>query len=273
MHRLTVFKHYVVCNVNDVVDGANSCRAQSHSEPEGRGRDLNVFDYLCGVAVAKVAIADLDGKVIFYLVAVAQVFNFGCGNVKRFIKAYSRFTSKTDNGEAVGAVGCDLELNNGVVKHKRILDIHTYLVLEISSENEDTVLNSIGHIVECEVKLGNRAEHTKGLNAAELTRLDGNVAGQVCYGNGRGNDIARVYVLRTCNDLSNITATDIHLAYPKMVGVGVTFHGNHLCNDNVLYIVSKLLVAFDLGAGVGHSIAVFLCGDTVCISKIVKPFK
>ena len=272
VHRLTVFKHYVVGNVNDVVDGTNTCGAKSHSEPEGRGSDLNVLNYLCRIAEAEVAVADLNRKIVVDLITVAKLLYSGSGDVEGLIEADSSLTSETDNRETVGTVRGDLKLNNSVVQHESFLYIHTDLVLILLGENEDSVLDRVGHIVESKIKLGDRAEHTVGGNASEFACLNGDVTGKVCYGNSRGNDVACMYVLRAGNDLSNLAA-DVNLADPEVVGVGVTLHGNDLSYLYVLDVLAENLVAFNLRTGVGHSVAVFFSGNTVCICKIVKPFK
>ena len=135
-------------------------------------------------------------------------------------------------------------------------------------------LTSAGRTIQTQQKVFDeyRAEHTEGFNSAEFSCLDGNITGEVSYGNSRGDDIALVYVLRACNYLRYL-ATNIYLVDPEVVGVGVALHFNDLGNYYVLYILAKYLIALYLGAGVGHSVAVFLCGDTVCVCKIVKPFK
>ena len=272
VHRLTVLEHYVVGYVDDVIDRTNTCRAESHPEPKRRGLDLYVLYDLCGIAVAEVGVAYLDRKIIFDLISVAKLLDGGGGDIQGLIEADRGLASKTDDRKTVGAVGGYLELNDGIVKQERFLDVHADLVLKVLSENEDAVLDRLGHIVECEIQFCDRAEHSVRLNAAELACLDGNVTRKMRNGDSRGDDVALVDVLRARDDLSH-RLSDVDLTDPEVVGVGVALHFENLCNDHVADILAENLVALYLRARVGHSVAVFLCGDTVCICKIVKPFK
>ena len=269
VHGLTVFKHNVVCNVYDVVDGSYACRTESHSEPERRGSDLYVLYNLCCVSEAEVAVVNINGKVVRNIVAVAEGLNLGCGNGEFLIEGNCAFSCKTDNGETVGTVGSDFKLNYCVVEHESFSDVHTNLVFEFGIENENTVLNLTGHIVACKVKLAHRAEHTVGGNSTELAGLDCDVTGEVRYGNSRRNDVAHVYVLRACNDLCKLAITNVHLADEEVVGVGVSFHRNNLCHNYVLNVFTENLEALNLRACVSHSVAELLRCQAVCICKIV----
>ena len=53
VHGLTIFQHDIVGDVNDVVDRSDSGGAQTHSQPQGRGSDSDIFNYAGGVARAK----------------------------------------------------------------------------------------------------------------------------------------------------------------------------------------------------------------------------
>ena len=53
MHRLTVFEHYEVRNVNNIVDRSHSCMNQSSLQPPRRVFHLNVLHDSCNISPAK----------------------------------------------------------------------------------------------------------------------------------------------------------------------------------------------------------------------------
>ena len=272
VHGLTVFEHNVVGNVYDVVDGTNARRAKSHAKPKGRGSDLDVLDHSCRIAVAEVGGIDADGEMIFDLVAVACTLNGGGRKLPLAVEGNGGLAGKTNNRETVGAVGGDLKLNHLIVKEKCLLDVHAHLVCKLVTENEDAVLDGIGHIVKSKIQLGDGAEHTVRLHATELAVLDGDVAGELCHGDGGGYDSTLKYVLCARNNLGGLAATDVHLADPQVVGVGVAFHGNDPGDHHVLNVRAEDLIALDLGARVGHAVAIILDIDIADVNEVSKPF-
>ena len=121
-------------------------------------------------------------------------------------------------------------------------------------------------------KLANGAEHTVGLNSAELTCLDGDVTGELCHGECRGNNCALKDVLRARNYLRKLFLAHVHKADLKVVAVFVGGYFFYLCNYNVHDILAEKLVAFDLGACVGHSVAVVLYIYVADVNVVSKPF-
>ena len=117
-----------------------------------------------------------------------------------------------------------------------------------------------------------RAEHTKGVNTAELAGFDGDVAGELCNGESCGNECANKYVLCTGYNLNiGSLVTCIKLADPQMVGVGVLFHSGDLCHNYVFDIFAKNLKTFYFRAGNGQAIAVFFISNVAYVNEIRKP--
>ena len=169
VHRLTVLKHNVVGYINDVVDRANAACAESHTQPEGRGLDFYVLDHSCHISVAKVGGGYLNGKVIVYLISVAEGLDLGGMELQLASEGHRALTRKSDNGKTVGAIGGYLKLYHGVLQHKNVADVLAYLGSVALVENEYTIGLFAGHIVLVELELTHRAEHTVRLNASELT--------------------------------------------------------------------------------------------------------
>ena len=272
VHRLTVLQHYVVGNINDVVDGANARSTQTHTHPKGRGSNLYVLNHSCRIAVAEVGSGNTNANIIFNLVTVATTLNAGSGKLELAVKRNRGFTSKTDYRETVGAVRGDFELYAGVLKQENVANVGTKLVCAVLIEDENAVFFLAGALVGSQLQFTHRAEHTKGLNAAELACLNGDVTGQLCNGQSCGNKCANKYVLCTGYNLNIRTlVTCIKLANPQVVRVGVLFHSGDLCHNYVFNIFAKNLKALNLRAGNGQAIAVFFIANVANVNEISKP--
>ena len=160
VHRLTVLKHDIVGDIDDIVDRTHAGRAESCSHPEGRGCDLNVFDDARGVARAEICRVDLYRKIIVYRIAVARTAHLGGVQLKFAVKGDRRLARKTDHREAVGAVGCNLEFDGGIRKAERLADIFAYHRREFLAEDEYAVADGTRHIMLGDVELAYGAEHT-----------------------------------------------------------------------------------------------------------------
>jgi phosphoglycerate dehydrogenase-like enzyme len=138
----------------------------------------------------------------------------------------------------------------------------------------NAVFLNTGAVVGGQAQLCKRTHHTVGVNAAQLACLDLLALSHGCGSNCSRNDRANEYVLRTGNDLNGCVSTDLDLADPQVIGVGVMLHSNYLTDANVGNFLCENLKALHLGTGVGHAVAVFLgVRNLVCINIIVKPIK
>ena len=122
-----------------------------------------------------------------------------------------------------------------------------------------------------QAQLLERAEHTVGRHAAQLTLFDLHAAGQHGLVQRRGHQIADVDVPRTGDDLHRLLPADVELADPHVVAVGVLFHGEDLARDHVFEALVQTLDGLDLGAGERHFVVELLVGDVVEVNKFVEP--
>ena len=161
MHGVAVFKHYEVCDVNVVVDGAYAAGTESFNHPAGRRSDLYVL-YLCRhVSGAELCIFNRNGKLSIDIAAAA--LEGGSFNIKGSVEGCACFTCKTDNGKTVGAVVCDFKFNADVVKTYRLAYIvaHLHLVeIGVIIENKHSVGRGVGEITVIHAQLIEGAEHT-----------------------------------------------------------------------------------------------------------------
>ena len=277
VHRLTVFEHDVVRDIYDIIDGTNARCAKSHTEPKRRGCDLYVLYDTRAVTEAFFCVMDGDIDIICNI--VARFLDGGCGDLRGLFKACRAFSCKTDNGKTVGAVRGDLKFDRLIAHTENVYDIVAGLVgkLFICIENEDTVGGCVRHIVEGKTKLLDGAEHTFGNLAAELTAFDLMTAcelGHSLFISGaiaNGNVCALKDVFRCGHDLNRLFAA-VYLTDHESFCVGVLFDFLDQTDSDILNLVTEELKALDLGACVGHSVAIFFDVNIVAIHKIGKPF-
>ena len=134
MHWLSVFFHYIVCNINQVVDRADSYRSQTSLHPFWRWSDLNVLYDSCTISWAKFRI--LNGY--FDIICCILIISCWCDNrwIERFIKCSCCLSCNTYNTEAIYTVRCDLIFYNNIVQSKlfdRTLSHNCIIVEDIDS--------------------------------------------------------------------------------------------------------------------------------------------
>ena len=110
VHRLAVFEHHIVRDIDDVVDGAHAAVAQSLAHPAWRRSDLDVFHHARGVARAEVAV--LNVNVDDLRDAAAAAVRLGLMQLEGALEGRARLARKADDGKAVGAVRRDLKLDD-----------------------------------------------------------------------------------------------------------------------------------------------------------------
>ena len=125
VHRLAVFEHHIVRDIDDVVDGAHAAVAQSLAHPARRRSDLDVFHHARGVARAEVAVLNVDVDKVGD--AAAAAVRLGLVQLEGALEGRARLACKADNAQAVGAVGRDLELDDGIIETENARHVETRL--------------------------------------------------------------------------------------------------------------------------------------------------
>ena len=275
MHRLTVFEHNVVGDVNDVVDRTDAGGTQLHAEPQRRGSDLDILDNAGRVTVAVFGVGDLDVEVVGDIVTVCgSVFVLRGGEIEFLAEGNSGFTCETENGETVGTVGGDFEFHNGIAETERFDHIcaERDIVETDVVEDQDAVFDCAGHVVEGQTEFGDGAEHTFGNFAAELALLDLHVARKMCAVAGNRNNCAFEYVGSGGDDLDGSVDADVNLADNETFCVGVTGDFKNLTADNAGDVVADFFKAFNLASGHGHPVAVIFYCNIADIGIVSEPF-
>ena len=253
MHWLTIFKHYIVGDVDQIVYGANAACAKAFAHPSGRGRNLDVLYHSCNIPAAKVGVFDFNGKQVIDIAAF--VLDLRLREVELLVKGRGSFPCKADDGKAVRAVGGYLEFHGGIVDTESVADVIAGLAAFLNDEN--AVLDGVGEIVNGYAQLRNGAHHSLGNDSAELAFFNfhaickgGVIEGDRNKGAFKNIGGGRYYL--------NGAVAHIHLTNLKLVSVRMFFNINNSAYNAVGYIVRFFGIAFHFGTGHCHGVAKLL---------------
>ena len=140
MHGLAVFQHHIVGNVHDVVDGPYPHGAQPLPHPLGRRGDLHVAHHPGGVPGHQIGCGGLHVQQVGQYAGTAS-FHHRIVEGKGLIKGGRHLPGQTDDGQAIGPVGGDLELHHMVVGVDHRLDVVAGLAVLV--ENEDAIGDAV----------------------------------------------------------------------------------------------------------------------------------
>ena len=145
VHGLAVLQHHIVGDVHDVVDGTDAHAPQPLPHPLGRGGDLHVPHHPGGVPGHQIGGGGLD-------VQQVRQHAVGAALYLRFVESQGllvgggHLPGQTDDAEAVGAVGGDLELHHMVIRADNELDVIAVLD-PFLVEDEDAVGDAVGELL------------------------------------------------------------------------------------------------------------------------------
>ena len=155
VHRLAVFEHDVVRDIDDIVDRAHAARAQALAHPARGRRDPDIFHHARGVARAEVAV--LNVNVDKLRDAAAAAVRLGLMQLERTVERRARFAGKADDRKAVGAVGRDLELDDGIIEAEDVRHVETRLGV-LLAQDENAVGDAVGEFLLLGVQVLERAD-------------------------------------------------------------------------------------------------------------------
>ena len=132
--------------------------------------------------------------------------------------------------------------------------------------------DSIGEVVlRRHAEFLERAEHTVGLDAAQLALFDLDAAGQMRAGKRGGYIVAHMDVPRAGDDLHGLRLPNVDLQDPHVVGIFVALHLEHLAHDHIPEFLVAALDRLDLRAGERHIVVELLVGDILEVNELVEP--
>jgi hypothetical protein len=145
------------------------------------------------------------------------------------------FAGDAGEAEAVGAVGRQLDGEQGVVEGQ--------VIAQVGADRRVLGQHQQAAALVGDAQLLGRAQHAEGFDAAQLGRLDAE-AGQVGAHQRAGDLDAGGGIGGAADDLQQLALPRVHLADAQLVGVGVLLGLDDLRDD-------------DLGEHGGHAVLLF----------------
>ena len=252
MHWLTKLFHYIVCDINQVVDRTDSIGSQTSLHPLRRRTDLNIFYNSRTVTRAEFRILYSNFYVIGSFLIIS--LNFYNRRAEFFLEGCCCLSCDSKNAVAVYTVGSDLVLKYHIVKTKCLNRALTnYCILR---ENIDAVLRCLRVHLSCTSKLLNRAHHTTGLNSTEFTFFDLDstrshfsimTACNTSTVKNNRNFVSLFYIWSTCYDLYALRS-DVYLADDQLICIRMFLDLVDLADHDLVKICIQLCKAFYLCA-------------------------
>ena len=168
MHRLTVLFHYIVGNINQIVDRTDSHRSQSSLHPLGRRPKLNILYHSGCISWTEIRI--LYGN----LDIVIHVLSISCGRHHRRMKfpaeGCGRFPCNSNHTVAVHAVRGNLIFKHHVIKPQCLYGAASHF--HVLLENINSILRRLRIHIRIGAQLFDGAHHAGAWNAAEFSLLN-----------------------------------------------------------------------------------------------------
>ena len=252
MHWLTKLFHYIVCNINQVIDRTDSIRSQASLHPLRRRTDLDIFYNSCTVTRAKLRILYSNFYIVgsFFIISL----NFYNWRAEFLLESCCCLSCDSKNTVAVYTVGSDLILKYHIVKAKCFNSALTYNC--VLRENIDAVFRCFRVHLSCASELLDRAHHTTGLNAAEFTFFDLDstrshfsvvAACNTSAVKNNRNFVSLFYIRSTCYDLYAL-CSDIYLADDQFICIRMFLNLVDLADHDLVKICIQLCKALYLCA-------------------------
>ncbi len=246
MHRLAQLQHHVLGDVDQQRDRTHAAAAQALGHPQrGLGGGVDAFDDAAQVTRRFGASVELDRQF------TAADRRNGIGGEIQHFAAGSRGDVVGDaaKAEAVGAVRGQLDLDAGV-RQPQILD------QGLADRCVVRQFQQAGGIV-VQAQLLGRAQHAVGLDAAQLGRLDLQLA-DLRADHRQRRDQARARVRRATHDLQQLALPGIDLAHLQAIGFGMAHGIDDACHDHVVEAFAKCGHLFHFQADGGQHRAQFI---------------
>ena len=217
-------------------------------------RYLHVGDDPGAVARAVLIVQHLDLRVVVKG-ALSGLLHGDLRHDEVLVQHGAGFPGQAPDGQAVRAVGQDLEVDDVVAEAEDLLDVGAGL--HVLEDLDDALVADVGVQARGHVQLGAGAQHAHGHLATHLALLD-LATRQVRAVQRRRHAHALMHVGRAANDLYRLSLAHIHHADVQVVRIGVIHAAHHVTHDHLVELRAGLLDALDAGAGHDHAGGVVL---------------
>ena len=221
VHRLAIFEHDEICDIDNIVNRAHAARTQPLAQPARGGLDAHIFDDRAHIAIAPFRIQDGNAQVVIHI--ARSRLHLRHGHLERHLKGCRSLTREAQNRQAVRPVGGNFKLRDRIVEADRVMNIRAGRQIAVIAQNKDAILNCIGKIVRGQPQLAQRAEHAVARHATQLALFDLLATVHCGMIQRDGDKIALLQILRAGDDLEGVPLPRVDLADPEMIGIRVLF--------------------------------------------------
>ena len=255
---LAVSHHYIIGNIDDIVDGAEANGVEFLLQPFGRLLHLATFNAHSTIARAGFGILHLNGNV---KVVIVHTEALHAGTVKGCRLTVLHEIGIEVAGHAIvragiGAVGRDIYFDEVVALKLEIFrGRHTYGRFFGEYHNAIVALTNTDFVF--------GTNHTEALHTAQFAALDGEALtlGAIEHGAQGCHDyfLASGHIGRTANNLGGLARAEVNGADVHVVAIGMGLASEDMAHDKSLetaaYGLDLLHAAYfqsDGGQGLGH---------------------
>ena len=263
MHWLSKLFHYIVCDINQVVDRADSIGSQTSLHPLRGRTDLDIFYNSCTVTRAKLRILYSNLYIIgSFLIIFLNLYN---RRAEFLLEGCCCLSCDSKNTVAVYTVGSDLILKYHIVKAKCLNSALTHNC--VLRKNIDSVFRCFRIHFSCASQLFDGTHHTIGIDSAKFSFFDFNSTrcflsvmstGNTSAVKNNRNLISLFYIRSACNNLYSL-CSDIHLADDQFICIRMFLNFFNLTDHDLIQICVQFFKAFHFCSCQCHGICIFLC--------------
>ena len=248
MHWLSIFFHYVVGDIYQVIDRADTIGSQASLHPFRGRSDLDIFDNSCCISRAKLRIFYGNFHIVRCFFVISCFFYYR--SYKFLIKSCCCFSGNAKYTITVYTIGCDLVFKNNIIQSQCFNCAFSYNC--IFRENVDAVFRCFRIHFSCTSQFFDGAHHTTGFHTAEFAFFDFDAAWGLLSVMSAGytsaiqnyrNFIPFFYIRSTGNDLHSFAAY-IYLADDQFVCIRVFFYFFNLTDNNIFKVSIQFFKAF-----------------------------
>ena len=155
MHRLSIFFHDIVGNIDQIIDGTNSIASQGSLHPLRRWTNLDILHHSGSIPWTQIWIFHCDFHIVRSLLIISSLNNLR--RTKFLIESRSRLPRNSQRTITVYSIRSDFIFKNHIPKPQCFDGIFAYL--RVFRENVDSILRSLRIHVTRAAQLFDGAHH------------------------------------------------------------------------------------------------------------------
>ena len=155
----------------------------------------------------------------------------------------SSFTCQTNDICTITAVGCQVNIQHHVIQSQNLFYIHANRC--IRRQDENTIALFRQQKLSINAQLFSAAQHSKRIKSAHFCFFKLHPTGKLRPNNCNRYDIVLMDILRTSQNLYDLTAAVIHHTNPQMIRIRMTLNLCYFTGNNAFQPRSQIVHTFN----------------------------